>query len=92
MARREFRFRDGIAIAQVVVFSVFLSAGIWIRYQRKAGWFSVTAMSGARLAGAACLLATINSYNKGIYAGTFVCEALCMVLLVFVLLGFLKRV
>ncbi|KAF9877135.1 hypothetical protein CkaCkLH20_05401 [Colletotrichum karsti] len=92
MAVREFRFRDGVAIAQIIVFAVFLAFGILFRFQKRMGWFGISFISTIRVVGAGCMLGTIFTSSKGLWATIFVCESLGLVLLTFVLLDLLKRV
>lgn len=91
MTTRNFRFRDGIAVSQIPIFSCFLFFGILFYLQKRQGWFSVSFFSVIRLIGASCMLATIHNDSRGIWATVFVCESLGIVLLTFVLLDFLKR-
>ncbi|KAK2031106.1 hypothetical protein LX32DRAFT_662117 [Colletotrichum zoysiae] len=89
---RGFRYRDGVAIAQIIVFSLFLFFGILFRVQKKMGWFGVSFISTIRLVGAGCMLGTITNNSRAVWATIFVCESLGLVLLTFTLLDLLKRV
>ncbi|KAK1569576.1 uncharacterized protein LY79DRAFT_653895 [Colletotrichum navitas] len=84
---REFRYRDGVAIAQIIIFSLFLAFGILFRVQKKMGWFGTI-----RIIGAGCMLGTITNNSRAVWATIFVCESLGLVLLTFTLLNLLKRV
>ncbi|KAL0943307.1 uncharacterized protein CTRU02_201193 [Colletotrichum truncatum] len=92
MTNRQFRFRDGVAISQIVVFSVFLIFGVLFRFQKRMGWFGISFISTIRIVGAGCMLGTITNRSKGVWATIFVCESLGLVLITFVLLDLLKRV
>ncbi|KAF6825063.1 hypothetical protein CPLU01_10516 [Colletotrichum plurivorum] len=89
---REFGYRDGVAIAQILVFSVFLNFGILFRFQKRVGYFGISFISTIRVIGAGCMLATMTNDSRGVWAAIFVCESLGLVLLTFVLLDLLKRV
>ncbi|GKT41238.1 uncharacterized protein ColSpa_01419 [Colletotrichum spaethianum] len=89
---REFRYRDGVAIAQITVFFVFLCFGILFRVQNKMGWFGISFISTIRIVGSGCMLGTITNDSRALWATIFVCESLGLVLLTFVLLDLLKRV
>ncbi|KAL8899640.1 MAG: hypothetical protein Q9207_006089 [Kuettlingeria erythrocarpa] len=87
-----FRFRHGIAAAQIVLFSVSLLYAYSFRQTRRIGWFTIGAFSIIRLVGAGCLLGTINKDSDGLWAGVFVCESLGILLLIFSLLEMLERI
>ncbi|OLN89021.1 hypothetical protein CCHL11_06093 [Colletotrichum chlorophyti] len=89
---RDFRYRDGVAIAQVVIFLVFLCFGVLFRIKRKLGWFGISFISTIRIVGAACMLGTMVNNSRAVWATIFVCESLGLVLVIFVLLDLLKRV
>ncbi|WYZ38243.1 hypothetical protein EsH8_III_000157 [Colletotrichum jinshuiense] len=89
---REFRYRDGVAIAQIIVFFAFLCFGILFRFQKKMGWFGISFISTIRIVGAGCMLGTITNDSRAVWATIFVCESLGLVLLTFTLLDLLKRV
>lgn len=86
-----FRFRHGIAAAQIVLFSASLLYAYSFRQTRRIGWFTIGAFSIIRLVGAGCLLGTINKDSDGLWAGVFVCESLGILLLIFTLLEMLER-
>lgn len=86
-----FTYRDGIAIFQVVAFSVPLIFAIYFRLSRRIGWFCVGVFSLLRLIGASCKLAAINNDSRGLSAAIFVCESLGMILIIFLLLEMLER-
>ncbi|EFQ35588.1 uncharacterized protein GLRG_10732 [Colletotrichum graminicola M1.001] len=89
---REFRYRDGVAIAQIIIFSIFPFFGILFRVQKKMGWFGVSFISTIRIIGAGCMLGTITNNSRAVWATIFVCESLGLVILTFTLLDLLKRV
>jgi hypothetical protein len=86
----DFDMRHGIAAAQIPIFSVFLGFGVFFGLQGKNGWFNITLLSTIRLVGASCMLATLITEARGVWAAVFVCESLGLVLLTFVLLSLLK--
>jgi hypothetical protein len=87
-----FRYRDGIAVVQVVAFSISLLFGVYFRYAHQIGWFCISVFSLFRLIGASCMLGTIRKDSHGLWAGVFVCESLGMILIIFLLLEILERV
>ncbi|WQF79220.1 hypothetical protein CDEST_04234 [Colletotrichum destructivum] len=89
---RQFQYRDGVAIAQIVFFFLFLCFGVLFRIQKKMGWFGILFISTIRIVGAGCMLGTITNGSRAVWATIFVCESLGLVLLTFVLIDFLKRV
>lgn len=89
---RQFRARDGVAIAQIVLFSASLIIGIIIRIQQKNGWFCMSSFSIFRLIGASCLLATLQDDSRSAWAGVFVCESFGLIILTYLLLNQLDRV
>jgi hypothetical protein len=87
-----FRYRDGIAVVQVIAFSLSLLFGVYFRYAHQIGWFCISVFSLFRLIGASCMLGTIRKDSDGLWAGVFVCESLGMILIIFLLLEILERV
>ncbi|KAL8834094.1 MAG: hypothetical protein Q9170_003930 [Blastenia crenularia] len=87
-----FRYWDGIATAQIVLFSVSLIYAYHFRQTRRIGWFYIGAFSIIRLVGAGCKLGTINKDSDGLWAGVFVCESLGILLLIFTLLEMLETI
>lgn len=85
------RYRDGIAIAQLVVFSVSCWYALQFRWTRRIGWFCIGGFSILRLVGAGCMLGTVKKDSDGLWAGVFVCESLGIILLIFTLLEMLQR-
>ena len=84
--------RDGIAIAQVVAFSVSLLFAVYFRRTGRIGSFTIGVFSLLRLIGAGCLLATIHAQHAGgLWAAVFVCESLGLILLIFTVLEILQR-
>ncbi|KAI9044144.1 uncharacterized protein KD926_001968 [Aspergillus affinis] len=86
------KYRHGIAIAQVITFSVSLAFSIWFYLRGCIGWFCIGMLSIIRLVGASCMLGTINKDADGLWAGVFVCESLGMILIIFLLLEMLERI
>ncbi|KAK1466216.1 hypothetical protein CCUS01_01064 [Colletotrichum cuscutae] len=89
---RSLRYRDGVAIAQIIVFLVYLAFGILFRIRKKMGWFGISFISTIRVVGAGCVLGTLTNSSRAVWAAIFVCESLGLVLLTFLLLDLLKRV
>ncbi|KAF9891768.1 hypothetical protein FE257_003249 [Aspergillus nanangensis] len=87
-----FRYRDGIAVAQVVYFFVALLAACYFRWTRRIGWFCIGVLAIFRLVGAGCMLGTIHNDTDGLWAGVFVCESLGVLLAIFLLLEILERI
>jgi len=77
-----FTYRDGIAPAHIVAFSLPLLFAVYFKYTGRIGWFCI---------GATCKLAAINSGSRDLSAAMFVCESLGMILIIFLLLEMLER-
>ncbi|KAH7154803.1 hypothetical protein DER46DRAFT_510274 [Fusarium sp. MPI-SDFR-AT-0072] len=88
---RSFQLRDGIAAAQIPIFTVFFLFGVFFGIRNKDGWISVALFSSIRITGASCLLAAFTTGSSSVWAAAFVLESLGLVLLTFVLLGLLKK-
>ncbi|KAJ5110032.1 hypothetical protein N7532_002677 [Penicillium argentinense] len=87
-----FTYRDGIAVAQIVSFSVPLLYALYFRWMRQIGWFCIGVFTLLRIIGASCKLATISNDLQGLWATIFVCESLGMILIIFLLLELLERI
>ncbi|KAF2261387.1 hypothetical protein CC78DRAFT_619441 [Lojkania enalia] len=87
-----FRFRDGIAIAQIVVFSISFWYALHFRWERKIGWFCIGFFSILRVVGAGCMVGTVKHDSKGLWTGVFVCESLGILLLIFTLLEMMETI
>jgi hypothetical protein len=85
------KFRDGIAVAQVILFSVSFCYAVHFRWTRRIGWFCIGVFSVLRLVGAGCMLGTVKQDSDDLWAGVFVCESLGIILLIFTLLEMLER-
>ncbi|THC98818.1 hypothetical protein EYZ11_001726 [Aspergillus tanneri] len=85
-----FRYRDGIAVAQVIAFFASLLFSFSFYYLGRISWFCIAVFSLIRLVGASCMLGTINNDSDGLWAGVFVCESLGMILIIFLLLEMLE--
>lgn len=85
------RFRDGTAIAQVILFSMSLLHAYHFRRTRRIGWFCIGVFSLLRLVGAGCMLGTVTKDGNGLWAGVFVCETLGVLPLIFTLLEMTER-
>lgn len=86
-----FRYRDGIAVAQVVFFSAAVLAALRFRWTRRIGWFCIGVLSIFRLVSASCMLQTIHHDTDNYWAAIFVCESLGVLLIIFLLLEMLER-
>jgi len=86
-----FTYRHGIAVAQLVVFTVTLSFAVYFKYGHRNGWFCVGVFSIFRIVGAGCMLGTITNDAGSVWAGVFVCESFGMVLIIFLQLELLLR-
>ncbi|KAK9852254.1 hypothetical protein MYU51_008657 [Penicillium brevicompactum] len=86
-----FTYRDGISVAQIVIFSTPLLLAVYFKCTGRIGWFCIGIFSLLRLIGASCKLAAINSHARGLSAAIFVCESLGMILIMFLLLELLER-
>ncbi|KAJ5156333.1 hypothetical protein N7492_009136 [Penicillium capsulatum] len=87
-----FRYRDGVAVAQIVAFAIPLLCALYFRYIRQIGWFCIGVFVLLRIVGASCKLATIKQDSDGLLAAIFVCESLGMILIIFLLLEMLERI
>ncbi|PLN83559.1 hypothetical protein BDW42DRAFT_164668 [Aspergillus taichungensis] len=87
-----FRYRDGIAVAQVVLFSAAVLAALRFRWTRRIGWFCIGVLSIFRLVSASCMLQTIHHDTDNYWAAIFVCESLGVLLIIFLLLEMLERI
>lgn len=85
------RFRDGIAIAQIILFSISLLYAYYFKRTRRIGWFCIGVFSLLRLIGAGCMLGTVTKDSNGLWAGVFVCESLGVLLLIFTLLEMVAK-
>lgn len=85
-------FRDGIAIAQIAIFSISFLYAYQFRRTGRIGWFCIGVFSILRLVGAGCMLGTVKEDKDSLWAGVFVCESLGILLLIFTLLEMLNRV
>jgi hypothetical protein len=86
-----FTYRHGIAVTQLVLFSVSLFLAGYFKYGHRNGWFCIGVFSIIRIVGAGCMLATITNDADGVWAGVFVTESLGMVLIVFLLIELMIR-
>ncbi|TLS22781.1 uncharacterized protein PpBr36_06184 [Pyricularia pennisetigena] len=88
---RQFGYRHGISVLQIVAFSFALPCAVWMACTRRNGWFGIGGLSIIRLVGASCFLATLSNNSMRVWAGAYVCENLGVALLTFLLLGMLER-
>ncbi|KAI6380622.1 hypothetical protein MCOR25_001559 [Pyricularia grisea] len=88
---RQFGYRHGISVLQMIAFSFTLPCAVWMACTRRNGWFGIGGLSIIRLVGASCFLATLSNNSMRVWAGAYVCENLGIALLTFLLLGMLER-
>lgn len=86
-----FGYRHGVSVVQILAFSVALPCAVWMACTRRNGWFGIGGLSIIRLVGASCFLVTLTNNSRRVWAGAYVCEALGVALLTFLLLGILER-
>jgi hypothetical protein len=86
-----FTYRHGIAVAQLVFFSVSLFLAVYFKYGHRNGWFCIGVFSIFRLVGAGCMLGTITNGSSGVLTGVFVCESFGLAFILFLLLELLHR-
>jgi hypothetical protein len=84
-------YRDGIAIAQVILFAFSFFAAVQLRRTQRMSWFTIGGFSLIRTVGAGCMLGTINKDTNGLWAGVFVCESLGILLLIFTLWEMMEK-
>lgn len=97
MVSRPFVTFDGIAVAEIAFYSVFLAGALFLcirhGFGKSAGWRFLLAFSLARLVGSSLRLATLHdATNIGLYVGWVVTEGLGLGPLVLTVLGLLGRV
>ena len=89
-------FRDGISIAELIVYIPSLVAAVWLTvrrgFGRSIGWFFIIIFTLIRISGAACQLAEISSHSLGGVKAVFICNAVGLSPLLLVLVGLLFRV
>ncbi|TPX14764.1 uncharacterized protein E0L32_005159 [Thyridium curvatum] len=89
-------YRNGLAILQIVFFSVYLVCGILLcirhGFSRKSGWLILITFSLLRLIGASFELAAIHYASRSVYGGALICEAIGISPLTVLNLGLLIRV
>ncbi|UNI23868.1 hypothetical protein JDV02_009661 [Purpureocillium takamizusanense] len=94
---RPLDFYDRVAIATIVVFSLYLIGGVWLcvkhGFHKSSGWRFLIILALARLIGSSLRLATINDpTNDSLYVGWLVLNGLGFGPLVAMLMGLLTRV
>ncbi|KPM36818.1 hypothetical protein AK830_g9745 [Neonectria ditissima] len=87
---------DRIAIAEIVVYALFLIGGVFLCFKhglkRSSGWRFLVILALARLIGSAMLLATINDpTNESLYIGWMTLNGVGFGPLILMLLGLLDR-
>lgn len=87
---------DGIAIAEIIVYTFFLAGGIFLSikhgFKKSSGWRFLIILALARLIGSSLLLATINNpNNESLYVGYLTLNGVGFGPLILMLLGLLSR-
>lgn len=91
-----FTYRDGVAVAQMVCFAIFLGFGFLLcsrhGFSRSSGWLILLTFSILRLLASAFQLATINYPSRSVYGGALICQSIGLSPLTVLNLGLLSRV
>jgi uncharacterized membrane protein YoaK (UPF0700 family) len=89
-------YRDGVAVAQIVCFTVYFICAIILcsrhGWNRSSGFLILITFSLLRLIGASFQLATINYPSRSVYGGALICEAIGISPLTVLNIGILGRV
>ncbi|ORY13583.1 hypothetical protein BCR34DRAFT_623719 [Clohesyomyces aquaticus] len=88
----QIHYRDGIALAQVILFATSTLVALKLRWTGRMCWFTIGGFSIIRTVGAGCMLGTINKDSMGLWAGVFVCEGLGILMLIFALWEMMGRI
>jgi hypothetical protein len=87
---------DKIAIAQIVLYSIFLAGAIYLAlvhgFGRNAGWLYLVLFSLIRIVGSAFRVATLNSAAIWLFIGWNTLNSIGVSPLILILLGLLSRV
>lgn len=90
-----FTYRDGVAVIQLVFFSVYLVLGFVLcrrhGFRRREGWVILLTFSTLRLLGASFQLASITHPNDSVYGGALICEGIGLVPLTLLNLALFQR-
>ena len=75
-----FTYRDGVAVIQLIPFSVYLVLGIvlcWRHgFRRSDGWVIMVTFSILRILAACFQLASINNPTTAVYGGALICQGI----------------
>ena len=86
-----FTYRDGVAVIQLVFFSIYLCLGFLLcwrhGFRRSDGWVILITFSTLRILGASFQLASINPPNDSMYGGALICEGIGLAPLTLLNLG-----
>lgn len=90
-----FSYRDGVAIVQLVPFTVYLALGVLLcfrhGFRRSDGWVIVVTFSILRVLGACFQLASITHPTRAIYGGALICQGIGLAPLTLLNLGLFVR-
>ncbi|KAJ6138744.1 hypothetical protein N7471_005230 [Penicillium samsonianum] len=89
-------YRHGISILEIIIYSPTLFIALWMAFhhgfKRSSGWFFFNLFCLARIVGAVCYLATIQSpSNVNLYIAWAVCTSLGLSPLILACIGLLSR-
>ncbi|KJZ72365.1 hypothetical protein HIM_08291 [Hirsutella minnesotensis 3608] len=91
----QFTYRDGVAVIQLVPFTIFFGLGLVLcvrhGFRRSDGWVIVVTLSLLRILGACFQLATINYPDRAIYGGALICQGIGLAPLTLLNLGLFTR-
>jgi hypothetical protein len=89
-------YRHGITILEIIVYTPTLFLALWMAFhhgfKKSSGWYFFNIFSLARIVGAACYLATIQSpSNVNLYIAWAVCTSIGLSPLILACIGLLSR-
>lgn len=91
-----FTYRDGVAVIQLIAFSLFLVAGFVLcsrhGFRRSEGWVILITFSLLRLLAASFQLASINNPSDATYGGALICQGIGLAPLTLLNIGLFMRV
>jgi hypothetical protein len=90
-----FTYRDGVAVIQLVFYSISLAFGIVLclrhGFRRSEGWVILLTFSILRLLAGGFQLATINNPTNAVYGGALICQGIGLAPLTLLNLGLFMR-
>lgn len=91
-----FSYRDGVAIIQLVAFTIFLGYAFVLcsrhGFRRAEGWVILITFSTLRVLAACFQLASINHPTSSIYGGALICQGIGLAPLTLLNIGIFVRV